>query len=41
MLLFREPDEAVITLRRGILHRKQMPANGGVYCDYFITGNKE
>ena len=25
----------------GILRRKQILANGGEYCDYFITGNRE
>ena len=27
--------------QHGVLHRKQTLANGGEYCDYFITGNRE
>ena len=38
---FCELDEVMITLQHGVLHRKQALANGGEYCDYFITGNKE
>ena len=34
-------DEVMITLQHGVLHRKQTLANGGEYCDYFITGDKE
>ena len=30
-----------ITLQHGLLHQKQTLANGGEYCDYFITENKE
>ena len=41
MLLFCELDEVMITLQHGVLHRRQTLANGGEYCDYFITGNKE
>lgn len=41
MPLFCELDEVMITLQHGILHRKQTLADGGEYCDYFITGNKE
>ena len=41
MPLFCELDEVMISLQHGILHRKQTLANGGEYCDYFITGNKE
>ena len=41
MLLFCELDEVMITLQHGVLHRKQTLANGGEYCDYFITGNRE
>ena len=41
MPLFCELDEVMITLQHGVLHRKQTLANGGEYCDYFITGNKE
>ena len=33
--------KVMITLQHGVLHRKQTLANGGEYCDYFITGNKE
>ena len=36
-----ELDEVMITLQHGVLHRKQTLANGGEYCDYFITGNRE
>lgn len=41
MPLFCELDEVMITLQHGVLHRKQTLANGGEYCDYFITGDKE
>lgn len=41
MPLFCELDEVMITLQHGVLHRKQTIANGGEYCDYYITGNKE
>lgn len=41
MPLFCELDEVMITLQHGVLHRKQTLANGGAYCDYFITGNRE
>lgn len=41
MPLFCGLDEVMITLQHGILHRKQTLADGGEYCDYFITGNKE
>ena len=41
MPLFCELDEVMITLQHGVLHRRQTLANGGEYCDYFITGNKE
>ena len=37
MPLFCELDEVMITLQHGVLHRKQTLANGGEYCDYFIT----
>ena len=39
--LFCEPDEAITALLHGALHREQMLASGGAYCDYFIMGNKE
>lgn len=41
MPLFCELDEAMITLQHGVLHRQQTLANGGEYCDYYITGNHE
>ena len=41
MPLFCELDEVTITLQHGLLHQKQTLANGGEYCDYFITENKE
>ena len=40
MTLFCELDEVMITLQHGVLHRKQTLANGGEYCDYFITGTE-
>lgn len=36
-----ELDNVMITLQHGVLHRKQTIAEGGDYCDYYITGNKE
>ena len=41
MPLFCELDNVMITLQHGVLHREQTIANGGKYCDYYITGNKE
>ena len=41
MPLFCELDEVMITLQHGVLHRRQTLADGGEYCDYYITGNKE
>lgn len=41
MPLFCELDNVMIALQHGVLHRKQTLANGGEYCDYYITGNKE
>ena len=41
MPLFCELDEVMITLQHGVLHRERTLANGGAYCDYYITGNKE
>lgn len=41
MPLFCELDTVMITLQHGILHRKHTIADGGPYCDYFITGNQE
>lgn len=39
--LFRELDNVMITLRHGVLHRRQAIASGGDYCDYFIAGDRE
>ena len=41
MPLFCELDEVMITLQHGVLHREQTLADGGAYCDYFITCDKE
>ena len=41
MPLFCELDEVMITLQHGVLHREQTLADGGEYCDYFITGNND
>lgn len=41
MPLFCELDNVMITLQHGVLHRKNTLADGGPYCDYYITGNKE
>ena len=41
MPLLCELDEIMITLQHGVLHREMTLANGGPYCDYFITGDKE
>lgn len=41
MPLFCELDEVMITFQHGVLHRQHTLANGGDYCDYFITGDKE
>ena len=41
MPLFCELDSVMITLQHGVLHRKHTLAEGGPYCDYYITGNKE
>ena len=41
MPLFCELDEVMITLQHGVLHREHTIADGGEYCDYYITGNKE
>ena len=41
MPLFCELDEVMIALQHGVLHRKHTLADGGDYCDYYITGNKE
>ena len=41
MPLLCEPEEVMILLRRGVLHRSRTIAGGGEYCDYFITGDKE
>ncbi len=34
-------DEVMISLQHGVLHREQTIADGGEYCDYYITGDKE
>lgn len=41
MPLFCELDNVMITLQHGVLHREQTIADGGDYCDYYITGDKE
>ena len=41
MPLFCELDNVMITLQHGVLHREHTLADGGDYCDYYITGNKE
>ena len=41
MPLFCELDNVMITLQHGVLHREHTLAEGGEYCDYYITGNKE
>lgn len=41
MPLLCELDTVMISLRHGVLHRRQTIASGGEYCDYYITGNKE
>lgn len=41
MPLFCQLDEVMIALQHGVLHRRQTLANGGDYCDYYITGNRE
>ena len=41
MPLLCELDEVMIRLQHGILHREQMIAAGGAYCDYFVVGDKE
>ena len=41
MPLLCELDAVMINLQHGVLHREQTLANGGAYCDYYITGNQE
>lgn len=41
MPLFCELDELMISLKHGVLHRKETIAKGGDFCDYFILGDKE
>ncbi len=41
MPLLCELDEVMISLQHGVLHREQTIADGGEYCDYYITGDKE
>lgn len=33
--------EVMIGFQHGVLHRQQTLAEGGAYCDYFITGDRE
>ena len=41
MPLLCELDAVMINLQHGVLHREQTIANGGAYCDYYITGSRE
>ena len=41
MPLLCDLDKVMITLQHGVLHRQHTLADGGAYCDYFITGNEE
>ena len=41
MPLLCELDSVMINLQHGILHREHTLVDGGPYCDYYITGNKE
>ena len=41
MPLLCELDNVMITLQHGVLHREFTLADGGPYCDYYITGDKE
>ena len=41
MPLFCELDHVMVSLQHGVLHRQQTLADGGAYCDYYITGDKE
>ena len=41
MPLLCELDSVMIGLQHGVLHRQQTLADGGSYCDYYITGDKE
>ena len=41
MPLLCELDEVMIRLQHGVLHREQMIASDGAYCDYFVVGDKE
>ena len=41
MPLLCDLDKVMITLQHGVLHREHTLAEGGSYCDYYITGNKE
>ena len=34
-------DHVMIHLQHGVLHRQHTLADGGSYCDYYITGNQE
>ena len=41
MPLLCELDNVMINLQHGVLHREHTLAEGGDYCDYYITGNQE
>lgn len=41
MPLFCDLDEVMVALQHGVLYRRQTIASGGVYCDYFIMGDRE
>lgn len=41
MPLFCELDHVMIHYQHGVLHRQSTIADGGDYCDYYITGDRE
>ena len=41
MPLLCDLDKVMIHLQHGVLHRQHTLADGGEYCDYFITGDQE
>ena len=41
MPLLCQLDSVMINLQHGVLHREHTLADGGQFCDYYITGNKE
>ena len=41
MPLLCDLNKVMITLQHGVLHREHTIAQGGSYCDYYITGNQE